>query len=83
MLRAELWLALGDPAEAAVDFRRALEPAERQLAAHAWGVIAQAIRDRALAGLAQAERQLALRRPDEFGLHYPARSEDVSEMERW
>ncbi len=83
VLRGELRLALGDPAAAAADFHQALEWAERALATSAWGIIAQAARDRALAGLAQAERQMKLRRPDEFRLHYPARSEDVSEMERW
>lgn len=83
VLRGELWLALGDPTAAAANFRQALERAERALEASAWGIIAQAVRDRALAGLAEAERRTAFRRPDEFGLHYRARSEDVSEMERW
>ncbi|MCC6617030.1 MAG: hypothetical protein IT320_26395 [Anaerolineae bacterium] len=51
VLRGELYLALGDQARAAEDFEAALELAQAQLEHGNWGFVAQAVQDRALAGL--------------------------------
>lgn len=53
--RGEVHLQIGDHFAAARDFRRALELAEAQFRTQTWGVVAQAVRDRALRGLKQAQ----------------------------
>lgn len=52
--RGEALLELGRAREAASDFQRALTLADEDLSTESWGVIAQAVRDRALLGLGQA-----------------------------
>ncbi len=54
VLRGELLLDLGDTVGAAADFRRALELAVAEVGAEDWGLIAQALQDRALVGLRDA-----------------------------
>ena len=54
VLRGELYLALGDQTRAAEDFEVALELAQAQLERGDWGFVAQAVQDRALAGLEMA-----------------------------
>jgi tetratricopeptide (TPR) repeat protein len=51
VLRGELRLKLGQRDEAATDFQKALGLAERAFAESDWGLVAQAISDRALVGL--------------------------------
>lgn len=51
VLRGELKLKLGQRDEAATDFQQALGLAERAFTESDWGLVAQAISDRALAGL--------------------------------
>ena len=58
VLRGELRLKLGQRDEAAVDFQRALALAESAFTASDWGVIAQTMSDRALAGLRRAGYRL-------------------------
>jgi tetratricopeptide (TPR) repeat protein len=58
VLRGELYLELGAYSEAFSDFEYAEKLASYQLDAHNWGLIAQAMRDRALAGMAKAQRHL-------------------------
>lgn len=53
--RAEAYAELGDYGQAADDFRRAARLADEQFKTKSWGVVAQAIRDRALRGLQQAQ----------------------------
>ncbi|MBK9121958.1 MAG: tetratricopeptide repeat protein [Chloroflexi bacterium] len=53
--RGEALLALGRAKEAASDFQRALTLAEEDLRTESWGVVAQAVRDRALLGLEQSQ----------------------------
>ncbi len=56
ILRGELLLELGDAEAAARDFQRAESLALAQLTQDDWGVVAQTMRDRALAGLQTAQR---------------------------
>lgn len=58
VLRGEVHLARGSYALAAQDFEKGLALAQAQLAAEAWGLIAQALQDRALQGLERAQRRL-------------------------
>ena len=58
-LRGELYLRLGEPAAARRDFQRALALAEAQIESSNWGIVVQAVVDRAQRGLAQAEKQVA------------------------
>jgi tetratricopeptide (TPR) repeat protein len=55
--RGEAYLEAGDPVAAVKDFRQALALAEAQFKTETWGVVAQAVRDRALRGLQQAEHR--------------------------
>lgn len=61
LLRAELYARLGEDALALADFERAQALADSALAADRWGLINQALRDRAAAGAAAAARRLARR----------------------
>ena len=56
MCRGESYLEAGDPASAAADFRQALALVEAQFKTETWGVVAQAIRDRAFRGLQQTQQ---------------------------
>lgn len=56
VLRGELYLEMGDYALAKNDFERALELALRQTETDDWGIVAQAVQDRAHDGLAEALR---------------------------
>ncbi|MBL8155478.1 MAG: hypothetical protein JNM70_14940 [Anaerolineae bacterium] len=51
ILRGEVLLDMGSSEQAKVDFQRGLELAEAELERSAWGVMEQALRDRALMGL--------------------------------
>jgi hypothetical protein len=51
ILRGEALLDMGSLEQAEVDFQRGLELAEAELERSAWGVMEQALRDRALMGL--------------------------------
>ncbi len=55
VLRGELYLQLGESELAALDFQRALELAQPQIEQNDWGIVAQAMQDRALRGLEDAE----------------------------
>lgn len=55
IVRGELYLRAGRCAQAAVDFQHALALAAAQFERDDWGVMAQALRDRAFAGLKDAE----------------------------
>ena len=59
VLRGELLLKQGDTLGAISDFRRALELAAEQVETEDWGVVAQAVQDRALAGLRDALHRAA------------------------
>lgn len=54
ILRGDLLLKLDRPAEAQEDYRRALEFAAQAVENENWGVVAQVVQDRALAGLREA-----------------------------
>ena len=54
VLRGELLLSIGDSIGAAADFRRALELAVADVETEDWGLVAQALQDRALVGLRDA-----------------------------
>jgi hypothetical protein len=56
VLRGELLLRQGDTLGAISDFRHALRLAAEQMETEDWGVVAQAVQDRALAGLRDALR---------------------------
>lgn len=56
VLRGELYLEMGDYALAKDDFERALELAVSQTEIDDWGIVAQAVQDRAHDGLAEALR---------------------------
>lgn len=58
VLRGELLLEAGDYGAAVEDFRRGLELAAQQVESANWGLVAQALQDRALAGLERAERRM-------------------------
>jgi len=66
LLRAELYAQLGEDALALADFERAQALADSALAADRWGLINQALRDRAAIGAVEAARRLA-RRGDQPG----------------
>jgi tetratricopeptide (TPR) repeat protein len=57
VLRGEFYLKQGETDLAASDFRRALKLAAEQVETNNWGIIAQAMYDRAEVGLRQAERR--------------------------
>jgi tetratricopeptide (TPR) repeat protein len=57
VLRGELYLEAGFYDLAAKDFVTALELAEQQLKTNDWGVVAQAMRDRAHSGLERAVKR--------------------------
>ncbi|HVU11450.1 MAG TPA: hypothetical protein VHD90_09235 [Phototrophicaceae bacterium] len=59
VLRGELLLQHNDLVQAIADFRRALEISARQFEIDDWGIVAQAMQDRALAGLRDALRRVA------------------------
>jgi hypothetical protein len=59
VLRGELLLRQGDTLGAISDFRHALRLAAEQVETEDWGVVAQAVQDRALAGLRDALRRAA------------------------
>jgi tetratricopeptide (TPR) repeat protein len=54
VLRGELQLAVGFNDLALLDFQKALDLAEQQLATQTWGVVAQGMCDRAREGLVRA-----------------------------
>lgn len=56
LCRGESYLEAGDPSSAAADFRQALALAEVQFKTETWGVVAQALRDRAFRGLQQVQQ---------------------------
>ena len=58
VLRGELYLGAGANELAAEDFRRALELATQQVETQRWGVVAQAMQDRAEAGLQTVSKNL-------------------------
>lgn len=58
VLRGELYSEMGEDELALEDFEWALEQASRQVNEADWGVVAQAVQDRALRGLEQAQRRL-------------------------
>jgi tetratricopeptide (TPR) repeat protein len=58
VLRGELYLKAREYALARRDFQRAYELAARQFERSNWGIIAQAMQDRALVGLQKAENRL-------------------------
>lgn len=57
VLRAEVLVELGEIELARTDFEAGLRLAEEALEVRAWGIVAQALRDRALAGLEQLDRR--------------------------
>lgn len=59
VLRGELLLSMRDSIGAAADFRRALELAVTDVENEDWGLVAQALQDRALVGLRDALLQSA------------------------
>lgn len=54
ILRGEVYLALGEYALAEIDFERGLRLAQAQYARDEWGIITQALQDRALRNLEKA-----------------------------
>ena len=54
VLRGELYLSFDEPALAEADFRQALSLAQADYATSRWGLVAQAVQDRAQTGLAKA-----------------------------
>lgn len=64
VMRGEVYLQIGEYELAASDFEIACKLAANHLAVDNWGVIAQAMQDRALVGLEQARSQLEKRRTD-------------------
>ncbi len=61
VLRGELYSEMGEYELAHEDFGWALEQASRQVNEADWGIVAQAVQDRALRGLEQAQRRLSRR----------------------
>ncbi len=53
--RGEAYAEMGEYGQAAEDFRLAARLADEQFKTKPWGVVAQALRDRALRGLQQAQ----------------------------
>lgn len=58
VLRGEIYMEMREYALAYTDFQRAAEVAAAAFEAADWGLLEQALRDRALAGLRKAERRL-------------------------
>ena len=56
LCRGESYLEADDRVSAAADFRQALALAEVQFKTETWGVVAQALRDRAFRGLQHAQQ---------------------------
>jgi tetratricopeptide (TPR) repeat protein len=56
VLRGELYLEVGEYELAEADFQRGLELAAAEFETSDWGIMAQAMRDRAEAGLASAQQ---------------------------
>ncbi len=54
VLRGELYLSFDEPALAEADFRQALSLAQADYETSRWGLVAQAVQDRARVGLAKA-----------------------------
>lgn len=59
VLRGEVYYQLREYALAEADFQRGLELAAEQVEANRWGLVAQALQDRALNGLEKTQRRLA------------------------
>lgn len=51
VVRGEIYAEIGEVERAAADFRQALSLAEAQYAEDDWGLVSQAVQDRAVAGL--------------------------------
>ncbi len=64
VLRGELLLRQGDTLGAIADFRRGLDLALEQMEQEDWGMVAQAVQDRALAGLRDALYRAPRYNPD-------------------
>ncbi|MBE2184793.1 MAG: hypothetical protein IAE89_15290 [Anaerolineae bacterium] len=60
VFRGELLLKIGEFAAAEADFQRGLELAAQQVKAHRWGIVAQAVQDRAYVGLKEARKKQGL-----------------------
>ncbi len=60
VFRGELLLKMGELAAAEADFQRGLELAAQQVEAHRWGIVAQAVQDRAYVGLKEARKKQGL-----------------------
>lgn len=58
VLRGELYLKIGDYDAAYTDFVQALDQAAQQVESAEWGLVAQAMQDRALVGKRAAEKRL-------------------------
>ncbi len=58
VLRGELYLNVGEAALAEADFRQALSLAQADYGTSRWGVVAQAVQDRARAGLTKAHGRI-------------------------
>lgn len=56
LCRGESYFEAGDSVSAAADFRQAFALAEVQFKTETWGVVAQALRDRAFRGLQQVQQ---------------------------
>lgn len=62
VLRGETYLSAGEAELAAIDFEIALELAQKQFERDNWGLVSQALRDRAEHGLQLAQRALKAKR---------------------
>jgi tetratricopeptide (TPR) repeat protein len=62
LLRGELYLQHHEYAQAIADFHRAVELASAQMETDRWGLMAQAVQDRALAGLRKAQKKISNRK---------------------
>lgn len=58
VLRAELYVSVHEYALAQTDFQRAIDLAETQFELDDWGLLDQAMRDRAIAGMEKVQRRL-------------------------
>ncbi len=61
VLRGELYNTMGEYELAIADLEWALKLASQRVASEDWGIVAQAVQDRALHGLMHAQRRLATR----------------------
>lgn len=59
VLRGEAYLEAGEYTLAFADFQRGVEMAGTQVEQNDWGIVAQAVQDRALQGLKRAEKRLS------------------------